>query len=463
MLFSIWALVIGALLITMALAGTLLKRLPVSASMLYLVVGYGLGSAGWGLMTPDPQEMPEILELVAEIAVLISLFSVGLKLGRPVSKRRWILPIRLAFVSMTLTVALIAALGVYLLGLPLGAAVLLGGILAPTDPVLASDVQVGEPGDRDRLRFSLTGEGGLNDGTAFPFVMLGLGLLGLHDLGQAGWRWLAVDVVWGIFGGLAIGGLLGAMIGKLVVYLRTHHKEAVGLDEFLALGLVALAYGVALLAHTLGFLAVFAAGLALQRFKAPPEVQEVLPQVLSEVQEALPDAAAGLHGKESHEAVATHPVLAGSYMTQAVLGFNEQLERIAELAVVLVIGAMLPYTHVDWATAAFLLLLFVVLRPLSVWFGLLGAPVSRDQRLLISWFGIRGIGSIYYLMYAVNHGLQGALAEQAITLTLTTVAVSIVVHGVSVTPLMNVYAERQARKSERAAPGTRRDGIRDLG
>lgn len=451
MSFSIWALVIGALLITMALSGTLLKRLPVSASMLYLVVGYGLGNAGWGLMTPDPQEIPEILELVAEIAVLISLFSVGLKLGLPASNRQWILPVRLAFVSMTLTVALIAALGVYLLGLPLGAAVLLGGILAPTDPVLASDVQVGEPGDRDRLRFSLTGEGGLNDGAAFPFVMLGLGLLGLHDLGDAGWRWLAVDVVWGIFGGLAIGGLLGAMIAKLVVYLRTHHKEAVGLDEFLALGLVALAYGVAQLAHSLGFLAVFAAGLALQRFKAPPEVQEVLPQVLSEVQEALPDGPAGLHGKESHAAVATHPVLAGTYMTQAVLGFNEQLERIAELAIVLVIGAMLPYTHADWETAGFLLLLFVVLRPLSVWLGLLGAPVSRDQRLLISWFGIRGIGSIYYLMYAVNHGLQGDLAEQAITLTLTTVAVSIVVHGISVTPLMNVYAERQGRKKRRAA------------
>lgn len=444
--FPIWALVIGALLITMALAGSLLKRLPVSASMLYLAVGYGLGTADWGPVPPDPQRYAAVLERVAEVALLISLFSVGLKLGVHLSRRHWILPLRLAFGSMALTVALVAAVGYFALGLPLGAAILLGGILAPTDPVLASDVQVDDPGDRDRLRFSLTGEGGLNDGAAFPFVMLGLGLLGLHDLGAAGWRWLTVDVLWALVGGLAIGSLLGTMIAKLVVYLRTRHQEAVGLDEFLALGLVALTYGVAQLASASGFLAVFAAGLALQRSKQEPPAQRV-PN----------DGPAGLQGKDAHIAVATHPELAGAYMMQAVRGFNEQLERIAELVIVLVVGAMLPHTRFDAATVGFLLLLFVVLRPLSVWLGLHGAAVSRDQRLLISWFGIRGIGSIYYLMFALHHGLSGRAATQAITLTLTTVAVSIVVHGISVTPLMNLYARRQARaRSGRAAAENRR-------
>ena len=124
--------------------------------------------------------------------------------------------------------------------MPLGAAILLGGLLAPTDPVLAADVQVEHPGDRDRLRFSLTGEAALNDGSAFPFVMLGLGLLGLHELGAFGWRWLAFDVVWAVRGGLAIGWLLGMLVGRLVLYLRRTHKEAVGLDDFLGLGLIAL-------------------------------------------------------------------------------------------------------------------------------------------------------------------------------------------------------------------------------
>jgi len=439
MLFAIWTLIIGALLISMALSGTLLKRLPLSTALLYLAAGYGLGPAGLALMAPDPLAYTVLLERMAEVAVLISLFAVGLKLGLPLSNKGWRLPVRLATVSMTLTVALIAAVGVMGLGLSLGAAILLGAILAPTDPVLASDVQVEEANDRDRVRFSLTGEGALNDGAAFPFVMLGLGLLGLHDLGADGWRWFAVDVLWAITGGLGIGWALGTLVGRLVVYLRSRHQESVGFDEFLALGLIALTYGLAILGHTYGFLAVFAAGLALRRVKEQPGA--VSPTAVRET---------GLQSKQAHAALATHAEYASAYMMQEVQGFNERLERIAEVAVVLVVGAMLPFIdHLPANAAGFLLLLFLVVRPLSVGLGLLGAPVSGDQRILISWFGIRGIGSIYYLMYAINHGLPRSLAEEIIALTLATVVVSIVVHGISVTPLMSLYARRKARPSSR--------------
>jgi NhaP-type Na+/H+ or K+/H+ antiporter len=438
MSFAIWSLIIGALLITVALSGSLLQRLPVSTAMLYLAAGYGLGPAGLALMAPDPLSYSAVMEVLTEVAVLISLFAAGLKLGLPLSDRRWHLPVRLALASMVLTVAFITAIGILGLGLSLGAAVLLGAILAPTDPVLASDVQVEEVGDRDRLRFSLTGEGGLNDGAAFPFVMLGLGLLGLHDLGTGGWRWLAFDVLWAIAGGLLIGSALGALIGKLVVYLRIRHKEAVGLDEFLVLGLIALAYGAALLSHAYGFLAVFAAGLALQRVKERPE------------ERSLPAAGpAELQSKEANKVLATHPEHATAYMMQAVRGFNEQLERIGELTVVVVVGAMLPFTYFHAGAAWFLLLLFMAVRPASVWLALLGAPVSRDQRILISWFGIRGISSIYYLMYAINHGLPRSLAEEITAFTLTAVAVSIVLHGISVTPLMSLYARRKATRPSR--------------
>lgn len=434
--FAIWALIIGVLLIAMALMGTSLRRLPLSTAMLYLATGYGLGPAGWSLLQPDPLHFSVILERVSEVAVLISLFAVGLKLGLPLSDKGWRLPARLAIVSMTITVALIAAIAMLGLGFSLGAAILLGAILAPTDPVLASDIQVLEASDRDRLRFSLTGEGGLNDGAAFPFVMLGLGLLGLHDLGTGGWRWLAVDVVWAIGGGLLIGGALGSLIGRLVVYLRSRHQESVGLDEFLALGLIALAYGLAVLSQTYGFLAVFAAGLALQRVREPPG-RAVLKAVTPEM--VIPS-------KQAQEALATHAEYASAYMMQEVQGFNERLERIAEVAVVLVVGAMLAYTYLHDSAVWFVLVLLLIVRPLSVWLGLLGAPVSRDQRILISWFGIRGIGSIYYLMYAINHGLSRPLAKEIIALTLTMVAVSIVLHGVSVTPLMNRYGRRKVRR-----------------
>lgn len=413
MYFAIWSLIIGALLLTMALAGTWLRRLPLSTAMLYLAAGFGIGPAGLALMAPDPLVYSAILERASEVAVLISLFAVGLKLGLPFSDKGWRLPARLAIVSMTITVAMIAAIGMAGLGLSLGASILLGAILAPTDPVLASDVQLVEASDRDRLRFSLTGEGALNDGAAFPFVMLGLGLLGLHDLGTGGWRWFAVDVLWATAGGLLIGGALGTLVGRLVLYLRSRHKASVGLDEFLALGLVALTYGVAVLSHTYGFLAVLAAGIALQRVTARPE-----------------------------EVVRT----ASANLMREVQGFNEQLERIAEVAIVLTIGGMLAYTYLHTSAVWFVPVLLLVVRPVSVWVGLLGAPVSRDQRVLISWFGIRGIGSIYYLMFAINQGLPRALAEELIALTLAMVAASIVVHGISVTPLMSAYARRKKRR-----------------
>jgi len=434
MSFAIWAVIVGTLLTTMALSSTLLKRLPLSTGMLYLAAGAVLGPAGWALMSPDPIKYSLILERMAEVAVLVSLFAAGLKLGVPLKDKRWFLPLRLAFISMTFTIAMITLVMVFGFGLSLGAAIMLAAILAPTDPVLASDVQVENGNDRDRLRFSLTGEGALNDGAAFPFVMLGLGLLGLHDLGVGGWRWVAVDVVWAIFGGLLLGAGLGKLIGKLVVYLRSRHKESIGLDEFLLLGLIALSYGISILCHAYGFLAVFAAGLALQHVKEQePAKNSVEPMALPVV----------LESQEAHEALATDPEHASAYMMQAVRGFNEQLEHIGEVAVVLVVGAMLAFTSFNLNAILFALLFFMVIRPIATWLGLIGADVSGDQRRLISWFGIRGIGSIYYLMYAINRGLPNSLAEFIIAITLTTVAASIVLHGISVTPLMSLYARRK--------------------
>jgi sodium/hydrogen antiporter len=245
MSFAEWSMVIGMLLVTMVLAGTLLGRLPLSSAMVYLALGWMLGPDGANVLRPDPVAQAAWLERLAEVALLISLFAVGLRLGVPLRDRRWRLPLRLAFLSMAMMVAMISAIGVWWLQLPLGMAVLLGAILAPTDPVLASDVKSEVGADPDRLGFSLAAEGGLNDGAAFPFVMLGLGLLGLHDLGPGLAVWWSIDLLWATLGGVAIGAALGAASGRLVVHLRIRHGEAVGLDEFLGLGLVAMAYGLA--------------------------------------------------------------------------------------------------------------------------------------------------------------------------------------------------------------------------
>lgn len=422
-----WALPGGALLVALVLSGTLIERLPLSSAMVYLALGALLGPGVFDLLRPDPLLHTRVLERLAEGALLISLFSVGLQLEVPLRSPRWWLPLRLAFGSMALLVALVAAAGVWLLGLSLGAAVLLGALLAPTDPVLASGVQ-SDPGTRpDRVGFSLAGEGGLNDGAAFPFVMLGLGLLGLHELGSGLWRWWLLDLLWATLAGAAIGWLLGAGAGRLVLHLRARHGEALGLDVFLGLGLLMLAYGLSHVVAASGFLAVFASGMALRRARLqPPRGTAPLPQA---------------HEAEGHpyETLATHPHHAGAAMRNAVQRFNGQLEKLAELALVLLVGAMLAYAAPLPAVAWFVPLLLLVMRPLSMLPAFAGEKLTRPQAAMIGWFGIRGVGSVFYLLFALRQGLDTALEELLVSLTLWTVAASIVAHGVTVQPLMRWY------------------------
>ncbi len=454
-----WAAVAGLLLIVMALGDSLLARLPLSTSMLYLAVGVAASPLWLDWTHIALESHTKVLERIAEVVVLLSLFGSGLKMSLGLSDGRWLLPLRLASLSMLVTVALVAAVGMSWLGLSLGAAILLGGILAPTDPVLASDVQLAEPGDRDRLRFALTGEAGLNDGTAFPVVLLGLGLLGLHDLGGSLWRWFALDVLWGVGAGIGIGAALGTLVGWLVLYLRRTHKEAVGGDNFLALGLIGVAYGAASLAAGYGFLAVFAAGVALRRLEQHASGGGATGGVGSAPKKAAArrkrsaEIAAVAHADPdlSHaEQAATDPKHAPAFMAHAVSSFNDQIERIAEVAAVVAVGMLLwavEWRHASWPFVAVLLL---VIRPIAVAIGLIGTPTSTSQRVLIGWFGIRGIGSLYYLAYATSHGLPSGTTTTMVALVLSAVVVSIVVHGISVTPLMRLYERRKLRRREPA-------------
>jgi NhaP-type Na+/H+ or K+/H+ antiporter len=431
-----WFIAAGLVLVLMALVGSWVRRLPLSSALIYLVVGLVLGPVGLAMLIVDPVAHAPALELVSEVAVIISLFTAGLKLRLPLNHRAWRATVRLATVSMVVTVALIAAVGVVGLGLPLGAAILLGAILAPTDPVLASDVQVSHALDADRVRFTLTGEAGLNDGTAFPFVMLGLGLLGLHELGENGLRWLAVDLGWAVVAGLGVGALAGTLVARLVVFLRRHHAAAVGVDELLLIGLIALSYGLALMVGAYGFLAVFAAGLAVRRVERHHTADDAVEETVNQVPFA---------DEEAQTADST----VGAAVAQSLLRTNEMFERIAEVVVVILVGALLSVVGVHGAVLWVAPLMFLVLRPLAVGIGLLGAGLSRPQLLLTAWFGIRGIGSVYYLSYAITHGVDVQLATTLASLTLGLIAASVLVHGISVTPLMNRY-ERRPRTAKAA-------------
>ena len=433
MSIATWVLLGGLILIAMMLIGTLVERLPLSGAMIYLALGVLLSPYGFGILDLDPIAHAASLELVAEAALLISLFSVGLKLEVPIPDRRWIASYRLAFLSMAVTVGAIAAIGMVAMGLPPGVAIVLGGILAPTDPVLASAIQSRPGAGYDSTRFSLAAEGALNDGTAFPLVLLGLGIMQLHDLGDSGWSWWLVDVLWATGGGMLIGTLIGGGVGKLVIYLRTRHHHAIGMDEFLSLGVIAVSFGAAQSCQASGFLSVFFAGLALRRVRNFP-MAGTLP---------MPRG----HGTAEHDVIeaATHSHHASGAMTRAVLGFNEQLERIAELGMVMTVGALLPAVGSFAMLWWFVPLVFLVVRPASIVLGMAGAGVPMYKQVLMGWLGIRGIGSIYYLMFALNHGIAASFASDLVSLTLGTVTASIIGHGITVQPLMSWYERHQLK------------------
>jgi NhaP-type Na+/H+ or K+/H+ antiporter len=430
-----WYLIVGGVFFFIGITATTLQRLPCSTAMLYLAIGYALGPAGAGLLRLDMVADAHALRIVTEIALLVSLFAIGLRLRLPLSHPLWMLPLRLGFIAMAVTIPLLAAAGVFLLHLGWGPALLLAAILAPTDPVLAHDVQVKDPGDLDLLRFSLSAEGGLNDGIALPFAALGLALcttssasFGASLAATLTWQFVAA-ALWGVAGAALIGGLLGWVTTQSVAWLRTRHAQALGLEGFFALGLIELSYGAAELAHTYGFIAVFAAGVAMRR------VEHRASGRLS------PRAAIGAVDSEDVVATASDPQKAHAFMAESILGFTIELERIAEVAVMMMVGNVLANLRVPlftWPNLALAAVLFAIVRPAAVELSLSGSRASHAQRRLMSWFGIRGIGSFYYLAYALEYGGPAGIAP-LVPPALAVVTASVVVHGVSATPLMNWY------------------------
>ncbi len=423
-----WFLLVGGLLLARGLTASLLQRLPVTPAIIYLAVGLLVGPTVLNLFHFNPLKESALLEALTEVVVLISLFSAGIKMPVPVSLARWRTPILLATVSMAVSVGLVAAFAYYFLGLPLGAGVLLGAILAPTDPVLATDVQIRHPGDRDQLRFTLTCEAGMNDGSAFPFVMLGMGLLGLREIGEFGLRWALVDVLWATLAGIAIGVVSGVALGHLVWKLRGAPSAHTLMDDFLGLGLIGVVYGLTVQVDAWGFLAVFFTAVALRQteLKLVGASQDSPKWTQTERGEA--ETANATPDNEP-----TPTVSGGS------LVFKEHMERLSEVMLVLLIGGTLFVDSWSWRAVGLALFLFMVARPVSVLASLWATRASWPLRGMVGWFGVRGIGSLYYLMYAIQHGLPEDLALELIQLTLIAVSLSILFHGTSVKPLMSRF------------------------
>ncbi|MBF2016767.1 MAG: sodium:proton antiporter [Rivularia sp. T60_A2020_040] len=411
-------LVIGLLLLFVTLGSGLIARSPFSYAIIYLIVGIIIGPYGFGLfqLRRDGMFNTELLKRLTEFVVIVSVYGCGLKIARPLRLAAWDITIRLIAILMPISIFAIAAVGKFFLGMDWSGAILLGAILAPTDPVLASAIQLRDVNDDDELRFGLTSEGGLNDALAFPFVYFGL--YALKDDNWDNWikSWVGVDLIWAIGAGV----IMGFIVAKAIVWLDRKVKERHPVDDlmedFVALSAILLTYALTEIINGYGFLAVFVAGLIIQKSYHNPE----------------------------------KPL--------AQLEFIEQVEKLLEIGTILLLGTILLYQPmVDFASQSIIviLLLFLIIRPIGVFISTIGKGTIKNpqrqnfylqKRLLFGWFGIRGVGSLYYLAYAFDNGLKGELAEQIAWITYTTVVISVLVHGISATPLMNWYNKNIANK-----------------
>jgi NhaP-type Na+/H+ or K+/H+ antiporter len=431
-----WIASIGGLLLLMSLASGWIRQLPMTTFSLYLVAGILAGPWVLGLLNIDFVAHAHGIARITEIALVISLFMTGLKLRMSFRAPGWRTAIRLALPAMLLTVAGIALVAHWVFAVKWPMALLLGAIAAPTDPVLASMVAVNHAGDQDKLRVALSGEAGLNDGTALPFVMLALILLGgpvtSVDIGH----WFAVDFIWSLIIGLGVGFAMGWVIGLLGVKLKTKSKD-IAPSDFLALALMAMAYASAQALSASGFLAAFAAGLGLRHAELYVVKHHPHPHIRDGNDDASshPPAEILVNPHQRDRDDAAEPATSVGMVVSDAISFGETLERLIIAALVLLLGAAFArYWHPTGVVVA--LALFIVVRPLAVLLATIGSDVPAPRRFLIGWLGIRGIGSLNYLAYAIRHGLNREQAALAADFVITIVVLSIIVHGITTPPLM---------------------------
>lgn len=445
MSFLAWMAIGGALLLTMALSSALIQRLPLSTAAIYLGVGCVMGPWGFDLLRIDLSDNAPWIERLTELAVILALFVGGLRLRLPLRHSAWRAAFRLASVVMVASIAGVAACAWLLLDIDPALALLLGAILAPTDPVLAGSVTVGHSQDKDRLRYALSGEAGLNDGAAFPFVVLGLLLLAPVTTWDIA-NWVGVRLLWAVPAGLLLGYVLGRLVGSAAIALRSRHRDTAAPTDFLALALIALSYTAASAIGAWGFLAVFAAGIGLRHAEVTTVQQDPHPDAQKSAT-AHPPAETMVSPNTVTEQEMAQPAVAAGVLVAEAFSFGDTLERMLEVLLVGIVGVSLA-THWDPRALLLAAVLMLIVRPAATFLLLIHSPTTRLQRALLGWFGIRGIGSIYYLAYALTHGVKSTDGRELADLTLSIVAVSIVLHGLSSQTLMRWYDRRQSRRAK---------------
>ena len=403
----------GVVLIGATWLPHLLKQRVLSFPIVYVAIGYLLYQLPLPLPDPNPVNLGEETERLTELVVLIALVSAGLRIDTPIGWKRWNSAWRLLAIAMPVCILLGVWLGQLLIGLSLASASLLGAVLAPTDPVLASDVQVGPPGEgkEDPVRIALTSEAGLNDGLAFPFVWLAIAIASAST-GDFDWvgRWLWLDVLYRTGAGILIGWVLGYALMYLIFRVESSTRISQTEDGLAVLGITLLVYGVTEVVGGYGFLAVFIAALAIRHYERAHRFHDTLNL------------------------------------------FAEQCERLLMTAVLLLFGGALANGILDrltWQAMAFGLVFVLLVRPAAGMLSMMGSALPWRERLAISGFGVRGIGSFYYLAFALNQGWFPMKRELWATVSFV-VLLSILVHGLAATSMMQYLDSRRKKIRQRA-------------
>lgn len=407
--------VVGVVTLLAALLPRLLRNAPISLPMVFLAAGALAFAFIGALPDPDPREHPEFTLHLTEMCVIISLMGAGLALNRPIGWRRWSTTWRMLGIAMPLTMVAAALLGWAVLGFGVAAAVALAAAVAPTDPVLATEVQVAEPTEEpdqidDEARFALTSEAGLNDGLAFPFVYaaIAISMVGPAPSQWLG-EWLAVDVGWR----LAIGVLTGLGVGWLLrkLFFRARSEKfrlANAAEGFVALAATFLAYGLTELVDGYGFVAVFVCACTIRA------------------------------GEQAH----TYHRVLHQYV--------EQLERLLTVAILVLLGGaattgLLAGTR--WQEVVFAVVLILLIRPVTGWISLSGGKTGPRERGVIAFFGVRGIGSLFYISYALHEG--DFVEQDALWRVICLVVVgSVIIHGIAATPVMGRLDRKRSREAQ---------------
>lgn len=388
-----------------AVLPTALARRPLSLPMVFLAAGFLVFLLPLDALPDlDPVRNRVLVEHLTEVCIVVALMGAGLAINRPPGLRAWSTTWRLLGLAMPLTILLTAAAASWLVGWPPAVALLVAAALAPTDPVLAAEVRVGEPtderDDEDEVRFGLTSEAGLNDGLAFPFVLAAIALTTASQTGWSSeglWHWAWSDVLVRSAVGLLVGVAVGRLLGWMFFQARwkalrlAEHREG-----FVALAATFTAYGLTELLHGYGFLAVFVTACTIRGAERAHRYHRVM------------------HA------------------------FTDQVERLLTAIVLFLVGGYLAsggLAALTWRGAALALVLLLLIRPVVGWVSQLGGRAVGRERAAIAVFGIRGIGSFFYLAYALGEAHFAAPAKELWAVVTFAVLVSVLLHGVTATPV----------------------------